>query len=129
MPLVLSGPAGEEIPLPPPVIFARSDRRDSLANRLLHPPVMGLRGRTVGVNADSPALRNAIIECQDPDILESHAIGDDAHKALRADDFQRFFRYRERSLRAIVDQFVASRARWNESDRPPLKALVIGDED
>lgn len=86
----------------------------SAANRLVHP---GL-----------PALRTQIDSTLDATILMSHGINVAAIAALRDGKMADFLTIRAHSLKAHADVFFGRRARWNESDRPPLAALLVPDE-
>jgi hypothetical protein len=114
--LPINGPQEESVVLPPLVVVDRGNHRNSLANRLLHAPIKG-------------GLRRAIIEAQDLDVLASHAISEDAQRFLRDGQIDQFIRQREMWLRKTVEGFVEVRARWEESDRPPLTSLMVPDED
>ncbi|WP_428263155.1 GmrSD restriction endonuclease domain-containing protein [Haliangium sp.] len=85
-----------------------------LSNYLLHPPL-------------SKGLRRLLAAQRDPDILASHAISPAAHAALADGDFVGFLTAREQTLLPHVESFLAARAEWQASDRPPLSALVIED--
>lgn len=105
------------------------DERDSkllqsLANRLLHPSLPGgLRKALLALAANSDLFKQK----QNLDILRSHAIAGDALTALRAQDWEAFLRHRDQALRGAVMRFVSQKARFDDSDRPPLSALVIPD--
>ncbi|GAB4519768.1 MAG: DUF262 domain-containing protein [Haliangiales bacterium] len=87
-----------------------------LANRVLHPPMPG-------------GVRALIIAQESPDVLRSHAISPAAHAALRARDLPAFWTTRADDLRAHVESFLALRTSWDASDRPPIAALTIPDDD
>lgn len=84
----------------------------SLANRILHP-------------ATSKGMIKVIVECEDRERLDSHAIGVEARRALKFDDVERFLRLRGAELRAIVTAFGDRRAEWDEADSPPIEALRV----
>ncbi len=86
---------------------------DALGSRLIHPPLAGL------------TLRDAILASSDARALASHALDDETLGALEARDFERFLALREDRLRALVERFYRVRTRWEQSDRPPLSALLI----
>jgi hypothetical protein len=87
-----------------------------LANRIIHPSLR--RG-----------FRSALLSVQDPELLATHLITPEAMQCLRGGDDDGFFAARAASQRAHISAFVAQRARWDQSDRPPLEALVVGEED
>lgn len=86
---------------------------DSLANRVFHPPI-----RT--------GMVRAIVECEDRERLDSHAISVEARRALKFDDVEEFFRLRGEDLRALVAAFGDRRAEWDEVDSPPIETLRVG---
>lgn len=90
--------------------------REHLANRIVHPPL----GR---------GFAEAILQVQDEELLASHLLSPDAVNRLRAGDGAGFLAARAASLCAHIDAFMARQARWELSDRPPLAALVVEDDD
>ncbi|HEY0834113.1 MAG TPA: DUF262 domain-containing protein [Azospirillum sp.] len=87
----------------------------STANRLVHPHRPRLRQRLAGV--------------RDPEVLTSHGIPEAAAQALHEGDVNGFLRLRANFLRHHCEHFFARHARWDESDRPSIAALVVEDED
>lgn len=87
----------------------------SVANRLIHPP--------------RPRLRQRLTAVRDEGVLASHGIPEGAARALRDGDVDRFLAARADALQRHCDQFFARHARWDESDRPTIAALVAEDED
>lgn len=87
----------------------------SVVNRLIHPHRPGLRRRLVGV--------------RDPDVLASHGISEAAAQALRDGNTGTFLSLRADFLRRHCNFFFARHARWGESDRPSLSALMTEDEE
>lgn len=110
---------GEEQEFRMPFIIDRHDTPNdalrSTANRLIHPRRPGLRRRLVGV--------------RDPELLASHGIPEAAAQALYTGDIDGFLRLRAHFLRHHCERFFARHARWDESDRPSIAALVVEDED
>lgn len=86
----------------------------SAANRLIHP--------------SRPKLRRLLAQARDPEILASHGLSETAIQALRADDFAGFLARRAPLLQSHFEGFFARHARWEESDRPSLSALLAEDE-
>ncbi len=82
-----------------------------LSNLLIHPPI----GRRV--------LMGALVTAT-PEILMSHGIDVDAGDALREHDERGMISLREKRLGTYVASFLDTHARWNETDRPSLLALV-----
>ncbi len=87
-----------------------------LANRVLHPPIPG------GVLA-------LLVAQESHDVLRSHVISPAAHAALRARDLPAFWTLRADELRTHVESFLSLRTSWEASDRPPIAALAIPDDD
>jgi hypothetical protein len=87
-----------------------------LANRIIHPTLR--RG-----------FRAALLGVQDPALLATHLISPHALQRLRDGDDDGFFAARAADQSAHISAFVAHRARWDQSDRPPLEALVVGEDD
>jgi hypothetical protein len=86
----------------------------SAANRLIHPP--------------RAKLRRLLDQVQDPAILASHGIPEASFQALRDDATDSFLALRAAYLQAHFERFFARHARWDESDRPSLGALLVEDE-
>ena len=86
----------------------------TVANRLAHPYRPRLRRRLEEVDAD---------------ILASHGISFDARLALHAGDFGGFLQQRADDLQRHFEQVFARHARWQDSDRPSISALVVPDEE
>ncbi len=87
----------------------------STANRLIHPP------RT--------KLRKLLTESRNLDVLASHGIREDAAKALNDGNVNEFMRLRANFLKDYNKAFFDQHARWDETDRPSLAALLTEDED
>lgn len=87
-----------------------------LANRIIHPTLR--RG-----------FRATLLDMKDPELLATHLITLEALQCLRNGDDDGFFTARAASQRAHISAFVAQRARWDQSDRPPLESLVVGEDD
>lgn len=108
----------EESVFPMPVIIGQSsattDGVQSLANRLIHP--------------QRPKLRQRLTEAQDATVLASHGVPDAAAKALRDGDVDRFLTLRADHLQDHCQRFFARHARWEESDRPSIAAILAEDE-
>lgn len=83
------------------------------ANRIAHP--------------NRPGLRKAVEEA-DMAILASHGIQEPALRALQRDDLAEFLKQRARHLQTRFAEVFARQARWQDSDRPSIGALVITDE-
>lgn len=92
-----------------------NDILQSAANRLIHPP--------------RPRLRQRLAEVRDSDVLASHGITGAAAQALRGGDTAGFLRLRADSLRGHCENFFARHARWDESDRPSIAALLAENEE
>ncbi len=86
----------------------------SVANYLLHPKVAG-------------GLRRPLLEVTDPATLFSHGVDADGQRALALGDKEGFIERRERRLMEVAEGLLAKRARWADSDRPPIEALVVAD--
>jgi hypothetical protein len=86
----------------------------SAANRLIHP--------------QRPKLRRLLTQVNAPAVLASHGISEAALQALRDDDIDGFLALRAAFLRGHFERFFARHARWDESDRPSLSALLAEDE-
>jgi hypothetical protein len=96
------------------VAVESGESTSTIAGRIVHPAL--------------PKLRSALAHAQ-PEARESHAISAPAFAALLEGDDARFLELRERQIAHVVQSFLRSRAKWNDSDRPPLRALRVGDED
>jgi Protein of unknown function DUF262 len=109
-------PDGEETQIPLPAILhdAYQGLGQSVANRLIHPK--------------RPQLRRLLSRVTDPAILASHGIPETAMEALRVGDSVRFLKLRAEYLSGHLERFFARHARWDESDRPSLEALVVDEE-
>jgi hypothetical protein len=100
--------------LPAIVAGGSSGLAHSAANRILHPKRAGLVRLVEAVT--------------DPDILASHGIPPAALAALRQGNEEAFWRLRAAMLSAHYEGFFARRARWDEPDRPPIRALLIEED-
>lgn len=111
------GAEEEEFPMPPILTRhgAANPAFQSIANRLIHP--------------HRPRLRQRLAEVRDPELLASHGIPEAAAQALRNGDTDGFLSIRTAFLQRHCDLFFARHARWEESDRPSIAALVAEDED
>ncbi|NTV94512.1 MAG: DUF262 domain-containing protein [Thiobacillus sp.] len=87
----------------------------STANRLAHPVRHG--------------LRRTLLAVTNPAILASHGIDEAAMAALSEGDAVRFLRVRAALLDNHFHHYFAQHARWGETDRPALAALLIPDEE
>lgn len=87
----------------------------SAANRLAYPAC--------------PGLRRLLTSVDDEAVLASHGIPRPAIEALRAGDAQRFMTLRAERLSCHFNAFFERHARWDESNRPSLASLIVGDED
>lgn len=85
------------------------------ANRLIHP--------------QRPKLRQRLAAVRDPEVLASHGITEIAAQALRDGKANEFLERRADFLRDHCARFFDRHARWKESDRPSLKALLADEED
>ena len=88
--------------------------RESAANRLAHPSTAGLRTHLLKISNQS--------------VLVSHGIERPALDALHEGDLTKFVNERGRFLTAPAAQFFSKRARWDETDRPALSALLMPEE-
>ena len=86
----------------------------SVANRLAHPAVAGLRANLLRVS--------------DEVVLRSHGIEKRSFEAFQTGNLEVFLSQRSHFLAAHAAQFFSKRARWEETDRPALDALVVADE-
>ncbi|HEV7509082.1 MAG TPA: DUF262 domain-containing protein [Thermoanaerobaculia bacterium] len=96
----------------------RTLEEGGLANRILHPQVVG------------SSLRRQLAVVSDEKTLRSHLVSTDSQQALRQGDFAQFLRLRESDLHGYVDSFLDSKADWEASDRdrPSLSSLMVLDE-
>lgn len=85
----------------------------TLAGRLIHP--------------STPDVLAALARA-DAVVRRTHAVSVPAHAALLEGDRDAFFRIRGADLHLVVRQFLESRAKWGDNDRPPLRALAVPDE-
>jgi len=65
----------------------------------------------------------------DETVLLSHGISPEAHDALLRGDGLGFLAERMALLQNFAEVFFATRARWQESDRPALSTLLLEDEE
>jgi hypothetical protein len=86
----------------------------SAANRVAHPAATG--------------LRTHLLKVSDENVLRSHGINSLAFEALRAGNLPSFLSQRSRFLASYAAHFFLKRARWDETDRPALNALVVSEE-
>ncbi|KAF0222827.1 MAG: hypothetical protein FD176_2393 [Rhodospirillaceae bacterium] len=109
----------EEPDFPMPLIIAKHGAANgtlrSAANRLIHPHRSRLRQQLAGV--------------RDTEVLASHGIPEAAAQALHEGDVNGFLRLRADFLQRHSELFFARHARWDESDRPSIAALLAEDED
>jgi len=99
----------------PKIISGTSDDlARSVVNRIVHPKDAG--------------IRRQLTQSTDEAILSSHGISRPCQESLRAGDFDAFFRERARVLQGRLDAFFVRKARWNETDRPPISVLRVVDE-
>ena len=112
-----TGAEEQDFPMPP--IIAKhptaNNALKSTANRLIHP--------------HRPKLRQQLARVQDPEVLASHGIPEAAAQALHDGDVIGFLSLRADHLQRHCEKFFAQHARWEESDRPSLAALLVEDED
>lgn len=111
------GGEGQNIPMPRIVDMHGIEKnalQSSAANRLIHHP--------------HPKLRQQLVRVSDTEVLLSHGIPEAAAKALRAGDFDSFLKQRADFLQDHCKGFFARHARWEESDRPSIAALLAEDE-
>ena len=91
---------------------------------LSHAAGHGLAGRVLHPSLPS-GLRRAVVQCQDPAILASHAITPEAQLALKNDDIDTFLAVRRADLLALLESFLDGRCGWDESDTPPFDAFFL----
>lgn len=88
---------------------------DTLASRILHPPIQKVR----------IALARA-----DGTTRASHAVSENAHELLMNREDAAFEKRRSADVRDLVERFLESRSKFGvDNDRPPLNALRVSDED
>lgn len=97
------------------ILPAGAGAQGGLANRMFHP----------GIHS---GLARAIVDCEEPELLASHAISDAARRALKFDHRDDFIALRGGDILAHVEAFTDQRAQWDEPDSPPIEALQIGGE-
>jgi hypothetical protein len=90
-----------------------------LANRVFHPPVEKQSFLKVLQTRPPPS----------PEVLRSHAIPPVAFQELLQGDAVAFLSFRSAFLRRHTEEFLNSRARWQESDRKSLQSLIVADEE
>lgn len=95
------------------VVKDGSSRSDTIANRIIHPPI--------------PHLSQRLLEA-DSALLASHAVGPDARAALARGDKAAFLEARASTLDTHVRSFLDAKARWEAGDRPPIGALIVPDD-
>lgn len=101
-------------PIFAPSVVRSTAGRGSIANRLLQPA------------SGASDLRGLLLDAAPTD-LAGHVVDARAMSALRRDDAERFLARREAALEDVLNDFVASRAEWERSDRPALATAVVGD--
>lgn len=87
-----------------------------------------LTGANRLAHSDRPRLRQAV-QNADMAVLTSHGISEAALQALQCNDFAGFLEQRANDLQPHFEQVFARYARWQDSDRPSIGALVVSDED
>lgn len=111
-----AGAEGQDFPMPP--IIAKhgvpNGALQSTANRLIHP--------------HRPKLRQRLARVRDSEVLASHGISEAAAQALRNGDVNVFLRLRADFLHRHCKHFFEQHARWDESDRPSIAALLVEHE-
>ncbi|WP_313952568.1 DUF262 domain-containing protein [Accumulibacter sp.] len=98
-----------------PVRAGDDEALRSAANRLVHPPHKG-------------GIRHLLLTIDDASLLLSHGISEAARRSLGDGDIATFLKSRTEHLRPRVQAFFASRARWDESDRPSIGSLIVDDK-
>lgn len=88
----------------------------------------GLAGRVLHPRVGPHALRQKLTEVP-LEILKSQAISEEAVGALRRGDLDEFFSVRELELLRLVEEFLARKAEWEQTDRPSLQYLIDGLDD
>ena len=74
-----------------------------------------------------PALFAALLEAT-PVVAESHAIPAAALDSLRRGDIGEFLEVRGRTISELFARYLASRTRWDETDRPSIRSLTLDEE-
>jgi hypothetical protein len=95
--------------------LAGDERGRGLANRVLHPRI------------PSPEIVKAISNSTDERVLASHAISQQAQRALRDRDVARFLALREQTLRDVVDRYFRRQAEWGADDSPSLESMIVSE--
>jgi hypothetical protein len=103
---------------PPAVITSALDTRH-VGNRIIYPTAEG----------GSHVIGQALLDIEDPELLESHALTLRCLELLRLGEYDSFLALRSSLLAAHVSQFIQMRARFGENDRPPIIALIIDDDE
>ncbi len=88
------------------------DPLGSLAKIMFHPSV-------------ASGLANAVMTCDEPGWLASHAISDAAKRALKFDRDAKFLALRAETLTELITSFAARRGEWDEADTPPVESLRV----
>ena len=115
---------------PPQVLFDRSHVQEdgpdlhSLANRMIHPTVPG-------------GLRKALQQTWDERVLVSHGfassdallMGKGRDPAMQGVFIPALLARRRHALEPMVQDFIDRKTRWEETDRPPLAALIVADDE
>lgn len=102
----------DDLPIPSIVTGHGGDIPDlrSVANRLIHPRRHG--------------LRRLLTVVRNPLVLTSHGISEAALERLQEGDVEGFLTIRAEFLQGHFDRFFARHARWDESDRPSIEAIL-----
>lgn len=116
-----------ELVSPPPDTLSTASAYYALLRRIVPdgwgPPE--LSSRIFHPSMPSSELLDAIIACQAPELLASHAISPAAQRALGDDRPDEFFYHRRDDLFMYFHDFTERRAQWDESDLPPVEALRL----
>jgi Protein of unknown function DUF262 len=112
--------AQDDLALPlPQIVLPSSGSTEGLyrsaANRLIQPAQTG--------------IRRALLQASHQHILASHGISAQAREALLLGELVSFLELRAVALQAHASSFFERKARWQESDRPPMTALLVEDEE
>ncbi|MBI5517026.1 MAG: DUF262 domain-containing protein [Deltaproteobacteria bacterium] len=91
-------------------------------------PWHGLPRRFLHPGLTPSALLDAVVACQDPEALASHAVDEPMRQRLAANDLEGFLRLRDVALRAITERHFRRQAEWGADDSPALDSLAV-DED
>ena len=86
-----------------------------LATRLIHP------------HENRPRLLAGLLQAM-PAVAESHAVSGAALDSLRRGDSRGFIETRSRTLAEAFARYLASRTRWDETDRPSIGSLTLDEE-